>query len=182
MTHTLAERPAPAPVATNVAAHPATDALGRLERARAVLERARSLIERGWLQHGWYVSRHQPPPSLVGRFRQAVRTPDVDEVERACLVAAVALAAHGGGDARPDVVRDAGPALDIVWDAMWAAAGQPGPGTARRVLPPATRASRMRELARWNDAAGRTRAEVLTLLDRAISSTILAAMEPVATR
>jgi hypothetical protein len=34
----------------------------------------------------------------------------------------------------------------------------------------------MRELVRWNDAAGRTRDDVLGLLDRAISRCILAAV------
>ena len=41
---------------------------------------------------------------------------------------------------------------------------------------PQVRAARMRELVRWNDDVGRTRDDVLALLDRAISRGILGAV------
>jgi ribonuclease D len=41
---------------------------------------------------------------------------------------------------------------------------------------PAARAARVRELARWNDEPVRTRDEVLGLVDRAVSRTILQSM------
>jgi hypothetical protein len=47
---------------------------------------------------------------------------------------------------------------------------------AGRVPAPEVRAARMRELVHWNDADGRTRADVLALLDRAISHGIMAAV------
>jgi hypothetical protein len=150
------------------------DRPGRFERARAVLEDARSLIERGWLQHGWYLVERPPPRSLLARMRQVDHTPGIDDVRQACLVAAVAVAAHGGG--RPDVLADAGPAVDLLWDALWEDRGQAGPAAGGRAAAPPVRIARMRELVRWNDVAGRTREEVLGLLDRAISRCILAAV------
>lgn len=150
-------------------------ALRRLDHARIVLERARVIVERGWLQNGWYVARPTAPAPARGLRRLlAARSPDVDEVRQACLVGAVAVAAHGG-TGRVDVGGDAGPVLDLVWDTLGEAA-LPGPGAAGRAVPPAVRVSRMRELVRWNDAPGRTRGEVLDLLDRSISRTILTAV------
>jgi hypothetical protein len=173
----------PAREATN--RHPAapdrsaTEGLRRLDHARTVLEAARAVIERGWLQRGWYVSPAPQPRSIAARLLRPDRSPGIDEVHQACLVAAVALAADGGG-ARPDVIRDAGPMLDIVWDAMLEASEGRWIEASGRAAPPEVRIARIRELVRWNDAAGRTRDEVLALLDRAISRTILTAMRPAA--
>jgi hypothetical protein len=151
----------------------------RLDRSRSVLEAARAVIERGWLQRGWYVTPPPAPRTLAARMLRPDRSPEIDDVRQACLVAAVALAADGGR-ARPDVVGDAGPTLDIVWDAMLESSDGPWVAATGRAAPPEVRIARIRELVRWNDAAGRTRDEVLTLLDRAISRTILTAMQPTA--
>jgi hypothetical protein len=140
-----------------------------------VLEGARGVIERGWLQHAWYRTDRRPPRSWLARVRRADPVPDIDAVRQACLVAAVAVAAHRGGG-RPDVVGDAGPALDLVWDALWETRGQPGPPATGRAVAPTVRAARMRDLVRWNDTPGRTRADVLGLLDRAISRSIMGAV------
>jgi hypothetical protein len=183
MVYTLLNRPQHADAGRNQCEpnNPAGGASGvelergrRFDNARAVLEDARRVIERGWLQHGWYVTDQPPPRSLLQRLRHTARTPGVDEVRRACLVAAVAVAAPGRG--RPDVLTDAGPALDLVWDALWETRGHPGPSAAGRAAAPAVRAARMRDLVRWNDEPGRTRDEVLALLDRAISRGILSAL------
>ncbi len=155
-----------------VASDPALEALQRLERAREVLERARTIVERGWWQHGWLETGSRPGGA---RSLLASRPPVVDEVRNACLVAAVAVSAHNGG-ARPDVLADAGPVLDLVWDALEELRERPGPDVAGRAAPPAVRVSRMRDLVRWNDVPGRTRRDVLALLDRTISRTILRAM------
>jgi hypothetical protein len=170
MTNTLIARHVARPSATPPA--DGTEVLLRLGHIHRVLETARTLVERGWLQHGWYRIHPSPPLPLLARLRLASRTPTVDEVGAACLVAAVALAAHGGGP-RPDVVGDAGPSLDVVWRTLQADRSDSGiPG---RVPPPAVRAAQMRDLVRWNDAPGRTRHDVLDLLDRSISRTLLAA-------
>ncbi len=151
--------------------------LRRLDHSRRVLEAARAVIERGWLQRGWYATAPPQPRSLAARLLRPDRTPAIDQVQQACLVAAVTLAADGGG-ARPDIVGDAGPTLDIVWDALLEADSRPWIAATGRAAAPEVRIARMRELVHWNDAAGRTRDEVLALLDRAISRTILAAMQP----
>ena len=41
---------------------------------------------------------------------------------------------------------------------------------------PAARAARVRDLAQWNDEPQRTRQEVLELIDRAVSRTILSSV------
>lgn len=157
---------------STVACDPGLQTLRRLEHAREVLERARTIVERGWWQHGWLETGSRPGSA---RSLLATRPPVVDEVRNACLVAAVAVSAHSGG-ARPDVLGDAGPVLDLVWDALEELGGQPGPDVAGRAAPPEVRVARMRDLTRWNDVPGRTRRDVLALLDRTISRTILSAM------
>lgn len=147
----------------------------RFDAACTALEAARDVIARGWLQHGWYLAQRPRPRSLRERLRQADRPPTADEVHSACLVAAVALAAHGGGP-RLDVFTDAAPALDLVWDALWETRGHRGPPVAGRAAAPAVRAARMQDLVRWNDDPERSRADVLALLDRALSRGILAAV------
>lgn len=153
---------------------PAVPALRRLDHARQVLDDARAVIERGWLQHGWYVV--QTPPLPAGRrLLRSQPVPVPDDLGAACLVAAVAVAAHSGGS-RPDVVGDAGPVIDIVWDALQESTGRAGRSATGRAAPREVRVSRMRDLVHWNDAAGRTRRDVLELVDRSISRTIMAAM------
>ena len=81
-----------------------------------------------------------------------------------------------GAAAGPDVV--ATPDRRSTWSGTRCGrpAGSPGRRRPARVLHPTVRVARMRELVRWNDAAGRTREDVLALLDRAISRSILAAV------
>lgn len=135
------------------------------ERVRVVLETARAVVDRGWLQHRWY---RTVPRSLRHRLFGPIPTPDM--LEGACLVAAVAVAGHRGGGLT-HIDRDAGPALDRVWDALQEHHGRPV--TRGEAVAPVVRRARMRELARWNDAPGRTRDDVLGLLDRAVSRSIL---------
>ncbi|MDN5919972.1 MAG: hypothetical protein L0I76_33550, partial [Pseudonocardia sp.] len=139
--------------------------LSGLDNVRVVLETARAVVDRGWLQHGWYETA---PRSLWQKLFGPVPAPDM--VEGACLVAAVAVAGHAGG-AFTDVDRDSGPSMDRLWDALQEQRGRSvdDPGA----VAPIVRRARMRELVRWNDAPGRTRDEVVGLLDRAISRTIL---------
>jgi hypothetical protein len=179
MVHTLLDRPrhgvAPRPTCPVPGAN--AGELARRQRysgACAVLDGARGLIERGWLQHGWYLTNRPRPRSLLARLRQVERAPSMDEVRRACLVAAVAVSANGGDRSNP--IAEAGPALDLIWDALWETRGYTAAPAADRVPAPDVRAARMRELVRWNDSAERTRDDVLNLLDRAISRGIIGAM------
>jgi hypothetical protein len=173
-------RPSPAAAIDPVAIDPApigslgADALRGIGHVLDVLEAARAVIERGWLRNGWYIV-DTPPRSAGRRLLRPDPVPVPDDIGAACLVAAVAVAAHSGGS-RPDVVGDAGPVIDIVWDTLQESMGRSGPGVSGRPAPSEVRVSRMRDLVRWNDAPGRTRQDVLNLVDRSISRTILAAM------
>jgi hypothetical protein len=66
-----------------------------------------------------------------------------------------------------------------VYDALWSSRGQPDaplPCGLPPVPPPEVRLARVRTLTQWNDQADRTRAEVLALVDGAITATIMALM------
>ena len=136
--------------------------LDQLDRQLAVLEGARAELEAGWVQGGWWsVSSRDGSPRLVNGYAAAGGTPD--HVDGACLVGALVRA---GGP-------DAGRAVDAVYDALWASRGQPGLPGPRPVPSPDVRLARGRTLTQWNDRAERTQAEVLALVDQAISATIM---------
>jgi hypothetical protein len=144
-----------------------TARLMRLTDVCAVLDGARTLVESGWVQDRWFVRRY--PRRSAGGDALA---PDITG---ACLVGAVVHAAqrhHSTGDA-----IHAAPALDVLWDAWQETRGQGGPGVAGRAAPREVRAARVRDLTRWNDQPGRTRADVLGLIDLAASRAIMEAME-----
>jgi hypothetical protein len=67
----------------------------------------------------------------------------------------------------------------MLWDAWQETRGMVGPGVAGRAAAPAVRAARVRDLTGWNDQPGRTRDEVLALIDLASSRAIMEAMNPV---
>ena len=155
--------------------------LAQLNGQLAVLEGARAELEAGWVHGGWW-----SVTSADGNQRLA--TGDAGgspaHVDGACLVGALARAGSS-----PEVGR----AVDAVDDALWASRGQapqPGPGGLPPVPSPEVRQARVRMLTQWNDQAGRTREEVLAVVDCAISATIMdlmsaprlaAAPEPVRT-
>jgi len=66
--------------------------------------------------------------------------------------------------------------VDAVYDALWASRDQPD-ATRNGGLPPVpapeVRLARVRMLTHWNDRAERTQEEVLAVVDRAISATIM---------
>ena len=76
----------------------------------------------------------------------------------------------------PQSVTDVWGAINELYEAMHERMGHRSlpPG---RAYPHAVRLARLRALTAWNDAPGRTREDVLNLVDRAISRTILAAVE-----
>jgi hypothetical protein len=122
--------------------------------APTVLATARAIVERGWLQHAWCVDDR--PSRLAGLL---AGPPRPEEVERACLVAAITVAAHHGGRL-VNVERDAMPWIALAWRCL--------PGAGGRPVPRGPRATALiRELTVWNDAPHRTQGEVVALLDRA---------------
>jgi hypothetical protein len=138
--------------------------LDQLNRQLAVLEGARAELEVGWVQGGWWsVTSADGNQRLVNGFA-AAGGGRPDHVDGSCLVGALArVGSH------PDVGR----AVDAVYDALWASRGQPAPAGLPPVPSPEVRQARVRTLTRWNDRAGRTREEVLAVVDRAISATIM---------
>jgi hypothetical protein len=136
--------------------------LAQLNAQLAVLEGARAELEAGWVQGGWW-----SVTSADGDRRLA--TGDAGgspaRVDGACLVGALARAGPY-----------AGRAVDAVYDALWASRGQvseSSPGELPPVPAPEIRQARVRTLTHWNDQAERTQVEVLSLVDRAISATIM---------
>jgi hypothetical protein len=136
--------------------------LAQLNGQLAVLERARAELEAGWVQGGWWsVTSADGDRQLV--TGDAGGSPA--HIDGACLVGALA---RGG--------PYAGRAVDAVYDALWASRGQASqaaPGGLPPVPAPEIRLARVRMLTQWNDRAERTQEEVLAVVDRAISATIM---------
>jgi hypothetical protein len=138
----------------------------------AVLVHARAVVEAGWVQNRWVVSR---PAEATPALRSAAPVATAVPESRACLVGAVALAVRDR-DPRADLAIATGPALAAVWDAVQDDARfRPATG---RAAPHEVRVARMRELARWNDQPGRTRDDVVAVLDRAAARVVAATVEP----
>ena len=148
--------------------------LRQLEGAQAVLERARTLIAQGWVQDAFYIVRGRNGESRpVSPFGLLLLTRT--DVVGACLVGAVAHASSSVD--RRERRGQAALAVDTLWHTL---AEDPSyerlPTAPYDAVHPAARAARVRELARWNDEPVRTRDEVLGLVDRAVSRTILQSM------
>jgi hypothetical protein len=146
--------------------------LAQLNRQLEVLEGARAELEVGWVQGGWWTvsSGDATSPRLVTGYVTAGGNPD--HVDGVCLVGALVRA----GSQLPDARSDVGRAVDAVYEALWTSRGQPGaplPGGLPPVPPPEVRLARVRALTQWNDDAERTRAEVLAVVDHAISATVM---------
>jgi hypothetical protein len=133
--------------------------LAQLTGQLAVLEGARAELEAGWVQGGWWSVTSADGDHRLVTGDAGGRPAHVDG---SCLVGALA---RGG----PYVGR----AADAVYDALWASRGQAAPGGLPPVPAPEVRQARVRMLTQWNDQAGRTREEVLAVVDRAISATIM---------
>ncbi len=148
--------PPPAPAAE-------LERVRRLEGTTALLEQARALVAAGWVQDAFYVVRARNgetrPVSPFGLLLLSRA-----DVVGACLVGAVAHASSAVD--RQDRRGQAALAVDTLWQALT-------DGTDPSDPHPGARAARVRELARWNDEATRCRDDVLGLLDRAVSRTIL---------
>ncbi len=157
---------------------PAVDRSARLGDVCAVLDGARTLIERGWVQDRWLVTpapaarRSTAHPTATSTATSTAEVPP--DVSGACLVGAVVHAAQSH-HATADAIH-AAPALDVLRDAWQETRGLGGPGIAGRAAPREVRAARVRDLTRWNDQPGRTRDEVLGLIDLATSRAIMEAM------
>jgi hypothetical protein len=139
-----------------------------LERLLALLETARDELSSGWVQDAWWTSPAQGRQILMTGLAAGPSAPG--GVGAVCLVGALIRAGSAqGGDS------ESGRAIDAVYDALWETRGQsvtqPEPG-ALTVSSPQVRQAKTQALTRWNDTQGRTSAEVLAVLDRAIARVI----------
>src|SRR4051812_13019419 len=132
--------------------------LAELHRIEAVLAQAREVIGGGWVQSGWF--RVGTPEGQVVVTTYDIGLLDEHPVTGACLVGAVVHAAGGPANARSQLAQRT---LDVTWHAL-----REEFGPQRRLSPsPQVRTLRMLDLTRWNDARGRTRAEVVDLFSAA---------------
>src|SRR3954453_16301296 len=140
--------------------HPAASSA---ERTLAVLVGARALIERGWVQGGWYVLE---APDGRRRFVGAgsLTRRSFGEIVQSCLVGTVVESARWHTSER----GAAGPAIDTLWHQLGELVGGPPPVDPRTPIP-VLRSRQVGDLTTWNDRRGRSREDVLRLLDAAIA-------------
>ena len=150
-------------VLDHLAARRTAATLRRLDAERAeladlqrVLSDARAVVERGWIQHAWFAYVDD-----LGRTRTASSAAATEVAGRplvgACLVGAVVDAAGGPHAVHSQPVQRS---LDLVWHALATVEGSP----VTWCPAPDIRMSRVRDLTRWNDSAGRTSEQVSGLL------------------
>lgn len=157
---------------------PVDGRLHRLARVRDTLERARELlVHDGWTAGGWFTVRAGDGTRGVSTVEALAlrRAPAADEVVGSCLVGALLRLADD-----PDTstsIRDVWSTVDELHEALREQQGQWAVPVGR-VLPPGERYGRLRDLTRFNDAPGRTRQQVLDLVDRAVARTIVGACQP----
>ncbi len=150
--------------------------LRELTRVRDLLEQTRSVVAAGgWCGGGaWFTVRRADgtvrPATLAESF--ALRAPGAP-VAGSCLVGIMIRLADDPD--RVPSVADVWRATDELREAMHERVGHDAfpPG---RSYPMAQRRARLRSLTAWNDAPDRTEADVLDLVDRAISRTIVGAV------
>ena len=142
--------------------------LARLNRQLAVLEGARAELEAGWVQGGWWsVGLSDGTLRLVTGYAAAGGHPD--RVDGVCLVGALVRA----GSQLPDAASHVGRAVDAAHEALWVSWGHPGAPRLCGMSAPEVRRARVRTLTQWNDQLERTPAEIVAVVDRAISATIM---------
>jgi hypothetical protein len=132
--------------------------LAELHAIRGLLAQAQDVVGSGWVQGAWFAVD-------TGAGTRTVTAYDVGlAVDRpvvgACLVGAVVQAGGGPAAVRSQLVQRT---LDLAWHTL-----REDPSRPVRWCPgPRMRSLQVLELTHWNDAPGRTREEVLGLLEAA---------------
>lgn len=129
--------------------------LAQLHAIRVLLEQAGEIIRGGWIQGAWFAVD-------VGGRTRTVSAPELrltrdHPVTGACLVGAIVQAGGGPESVRSQPVQRA---LDLVWHSLREDDGQP----VRWCPGPPARMMHVLDLTHWNDAPGRTRSDVVGLL------------------
>jgi hypothetical protein len=132
--------------------------LAELNSIRALLAQAAEVASEGWVQGGWFTVGTPRGEVVVTAYD--LRLVDTYPVTGACLAGAVVHAAGGPATVGSQLVQRT---LDVTWHALREDAVPPA------VLCPApqVRTTRLLDLTRWNDARGRTQADVVGLLGSA---------------
>jgi len=148
--------------------------LWRLDRVRNALEQTRTaLSEQGWTSGAWFSVQDDAGETRLASTAEAFALRDPRrEVQGACLVGTMLRLAED-----PDTVasvEDVWGCVDELYEAMHEQAGHASfpPG---RLYPHVQRRSHLRGLTAWNDTPGRSREQVLDLVDRAIARTLVGA-------
>jgi hypothetical protein len=147
--------------------------LWRLDRIRDTLEQARVVLEQqGWTSGGWFTVQQPSGQTRLATTAEAfaLRDPRRD-VHGSCLVGTLVRLADDP-DSAPSV-PDAWGCVDELYEALHEQLGHDSfpPG---RVYSHQQRRAHLQTLIAWNDAPGRTREQVLDMVDRAIARTIVA--------
>jgi hypothetical protein len=148
----------------------------RLDRVRAALEQARTdLVEQGWTQRAWFSVGAEGAAGTtrlasVGESFDLVRP--TSTVSGACLVGALLRRAEDPD--RATTHADVWGAVDELYEALHERMGHTSlpPG---RVDSASRRHAKLGVLTAWNDDPGTRREDVLDLLDRAVSRTLVGA-------
>jgi hypothetical protein len=153
---------------------PREDWLRRLDRIRDLLEQTRmALILHGWTSGAWFsVARPEGGVRHVGPVEAYELLSSGSAVGEGCLVGTM-LRLVEDPDTAPSV-SDAWGCVDELYEAMHERMGhqsfQPG-----RVYSHEQRRAHLRALTAWNDEPGRRVEDVLDLIDRAVSRTVVGA-------
>jgi hypothetical protein len=140
--------------------------LAELFTIRALLEQAADIVSHGWVQGAWFTVASPEGGRAVMTFD--LRRARTHPVTGACLVGSVVHAAGGPGTERSQRVQRT---LDLTWHAL-----RDDPDRPVRWCPgPDVRMMQVLDLTHWNDAPGRTQAEVVDLLVSAQRTTTVQA-------
>lgn len=153
---------------------PREDWLRRLDRIRDLLEQTRTaLVLHGWTSGAWFsVARPEGGVRHVGPAEAYDLLSSRSAVGEGCLVGTM-LRLVENPDTVPSVA-DAWGCVDELYEAMHERMGHQSfaPG---RAYSHEQRRAHLRALTAWNDESGRRVEDVLDLIDRAVSRTVLAA-------
>ena len=147
--------------------------LRRLDRVRAALEQARTdLLEQGWTQRAWFAVDAAGTTRLASVAESFDLVRPTSTVSGACLVGALLRRAEDPD--RATTHADVWGAVDELYEALHERMGHTSlpPG---RVDSHARRHAKLGVLTAWNDDPRTRREDVVDLLDRAVSRTLVGA-------